>query len=466
MAGAVESTRPQPRGAVLDFAPVALALFCIQLDFFALGLALPVIADELGTTTTDLQWAVSAYMLALGALMIPASRLADLVGRKRVLLIGVAAFGLASLLCGLATTPGLLIAARVAQGVGGALILPVAFSLISGGTSADVRPRILGAVVGVANIGTALGPIVGGVLASSIGWRWVFFVNVPFAIAALLWGSRTLRESRGTEGRTVRDLDWLGLIFVALGVAAFSFGLDGVSAFGLLAPLTIGSLVLGVALLLVFARQERRHPWPLVSPALMRRKSFVQLLAAGTIANLGYCLMVIVVTVQLQQVRDFSSAVAGLVFAFPAAFSALCGPLSGRLAPRLPGGQVMAVSICLGAIGLLIQALFEPLVLDIVGLSLSGISFGMGYTFTQIATQSVLPQSLSSEASGVVLTTVVTLGALGIIVGSLALELLGPDLAAATTSTLLWAGVVFLVIGAWVAWTQRHAARPGADVVA
>ena len=185
---------------------MALALFCIQLDFFALGLALPVIAEDLGTETTNLQWVVSGYLLALGALMIPASRLADLVGRKTILLVGVVLFGLSSLLCGLAPAAPFLIAARVLQGVGAAMLLPVAYTLMSNATAESVRPKILGTIAGIANIGTALGPILGGVFASTIGWRWVFWFNVPFAVAAFLWGRHSLpREPRAEWSRRPRS---------------------------------------------------------------------------------------------------------------------------------------------------------------------------------------------------------------------------------------------------------------------
>ncbi len=442
----------------VSFGSVALAFFCIQLDFFALGLALPVIASDLGTTTTDLQWVVSGYMLALGALMIPASRLADLLGRKRVLLIGTALFGTASLVCGLAPAASLLIAARVFQGVGGAMILPVGFSLISNSTSDEVRPAILGVISGVANIGTALGPIVGGVLASTWGWRWVFWFNVPFALAAFVWGWRSLQESRDPAGRSLRDVDWLGVALVSVGVAALSFGLDSVSGVGLLSVSALGGLLVGAATLAAFVQQERRHVWPLVSGALMRRRSFVQLLLAGTLANAGYCVMIIVVTVQLQDVRDFSSALAGLIFVAPATANALCGPIAGRLAPRFPGGQVMAVCLVTGSVGMIVQAFATSLWLDIVGLVVTAISYGMGYTFTTIATQSVLPVTLSGEASGVVLTTIITLGGFGVIVGAVGMESFGSDLATATASTLLWTGVVILAAGLIFAWTQRKPA--------
>jgi EmrB/QacA subfamily drug resistance transporter len=445
--------------AFLPFLPVALALFCIQLDFFALGLALPVIAADLGTTTTNLQWVLSGYMLALGALMIPASRVADLVGRKRVLLVGIALFGGSSLMCGLSINATMLISFRVLQGMGGALIMPVAFALVTNATEVATRPRILGLMLGIANIGTAVGPIVGGGLAASAGWRWVFFVNVPITLLALLWGAKTLKDSKATGGHTLRELDWVGAALVACGVASFSLGLDSVSANGLVAVSTIVALVIAVVVTTVFVRQERRHPWPMVSSALMQRRSFWILLGAGTFANASFAVLIIVVIIQLQQVRGFSSAAAGLVFVAPAIATAACGPISGRLTGKVPAAQVMAVSIIIGGIGMVIQAVAPSLAVDIIGLTLSGLAFGMGYTFTNVATQSVLPEELSSQASGVVLTTMIALGGIAVVIGAMGLELFGgdTDMGAATDKMLLWTGIVALVVGAVFGVTQRNA---------
>lgn len=452
-------SRPSIARAFIPFLPVALALVCIQIDFFALGLALPVIARDMGTTTTDLQWALSGYMLALGSLMIPASRLADLFGRKYVLLVGVALFGASSLACGLATSPSMLIGFRVLQGVGGAMILPVAFSLVTNATDAAVRPRILGLMLAIASVGTALGPLIGGGLASTAGWRWVFFVNVPVALVALVWGSFTLVNSKESSGHRLRELDWLGAGLVVAAVATLSLGIDAISGVGFLVLSTIALLVVGAGALALFTVHERRAPWPMVGTDLMRRGSFWALVGAGTFANACFAVMIIVSVIQLQQVRGLSSGQAGLAFIAAALATALCGPVSGRLTGKVPGGQVMAVSIVVGGIGLVIQALSESLAVDLVGLTVCGFAFGMGYTFTNVATQSVLPEELSGQASGVSLTVLVTIGGVAVVIGAMALELAGgaTDMGAATVTVLLWTGILAVLVGAVFGVTQRHA---------
>lgn len=453
-ASPVSSTR-----AFAPFLPVALALFCIQLDFFALGLALPVIAADFDVTTTDLQWVLSGYMLALGSLMIPASRIADLVGRKRVLLTGIATFGTASLICGLSVDASMLIGFRIIQGIGGALIIPVAFSLVTNATEPSVRPRVLGLMIGVANIGTAIGPILGGGLAGSVGWRWVFFVNVPICAIAFVWGLRTLGDTKDPEGHTLRQLDWVGAALVVLGVATLSLGIDGVSAGGLLAVSTLGALTIGIVAMIVFVVQERRHPWPMVSPALMKRRPFWALLGAGTFANMCMAVFIIIAIIQLQQVRGLSPTAAGLLFIFPAVASAVCGPISGRITGKVPAALVMAVSIVLGGAGMLVQAFAPGIAVDIVGLTICGLAFGMGYALTNVVTQSVLPEALSGQASGVVLTTLVTLGGVAVVIAAAGLELFEATngMPSATDSMQLWTGVVAVVVGLALAWSQRKA---------
>lgn len=448
------------------FIPIALALFCIRLDFFALGLALPVVADDFGTTTTDLHWVLSGYMLALGTLMIPASRAADLLGRKRVLLAGIAVFGASSLLCGLSQSALQLEILRVVQGVGAAMIMPVALSLVTNSTDTSVRPRVLGLMFGLSNIGTALGPLVGGGLAASAGWRWVFIINVPIAVLALLLGARTLTDSRDPEARTLRQMDWSGLVLVMVSVGALSLGIDAVSAQGASALTPWVLIAVAVVALTLFVFRERRATWPLISRDLGRRTPFWVLLGGGTFANAGYAMLIFIVIIQLQLVRGFSPAVAGLLFLAPAIATALCGPISGRLAGRVSPPLVMGVSIVLGGVGMVVQALSGTLVVDVVGVTLTALAFGMGYTFTNVATQSVLPESLSSQASGVVLTTMVSLGGVAVVIAAMGLELLGSasDLAAATVSKLLWTGIVAIVVGLVFALVTRRPSMSGTGV--
>jgi MFS family permease len=174
---------------------VSTALFCVQIDYFAINLALPRMAMDLRSNATDLQWVISVYMLTLGAFMVPAGRVGDIFGRRRALLAGIALFGIASALCALAPSAGLLIVFRAVQGVGAALIFPVSVSVLTNAFPAARASRAIGVAYGIAGLGNAAGPLVGGLLTQTMGWRWIFWLLVPLALAAFVIAAITVPES-------------------------------------------------------------------------------------------------------------------------------------------------------------------------------------------------------------------------------------------------------------------------------
>jgi MFS family permease len=409
------------------FLPVAAALFCIQLDFFSLNLALPTIAADLHSTPTNLQWLLSGYLIALGAPLIPAGRVGDILGRRAVLLTGVAIFGTTSLICGLTSSADVLIGARVVQGLGGALILPTAFALVTNATDETVRPRITGTLLGIAGIGTALGPVVGGVLAATAGWRWVFLLNVPIAVFAL-WRGRGLRESRDEAGsRSLAAIDWWGAGTVVGGLVGLSLAIDDVSSQGWTTAVTLVPLISGVALLLAFAVIESRVAAPLVRPSLLRNPTFVVLTAAGAIANIGACVYILLATLDLQTVRGLTAAASGLAFFVSSVGLAVCGPLSGRLSVRYPAGLVMGIAVLLSAPALAFLALAGPLPVFIVALAACGITTGMGYALGQVAVQNTLPPQRSAEGTSVFLTMLISLGGIGVVAAAAVVEAFGQN---------------------------------------
>jgi len=432
------------------FLPIAAALFCIQLDFFSLSLALPTIAADLGTSVTDLQWLLSGYMIALGSLLIPAGRAGDMMGRRSVLLVGIAIFGITSLICGLVSSVPVLIAARVAQGVGAALIMPTAFSLVSNATNEHDRPRITGTLLGIAGVGTALGPLVGGVFASTVGWRWVFLLNVPIAAFAI-WRGMRLADSRDESApRALSGLDWWGVLTVVGGLALISIAIDDVSEEGWTSAVTLLPLIGGLALLLVFALVERRVANPLVRPSLLHNRLFVVLTVAGTLANVGSCVYIVGATLELQNVRGLSAASAGMLFVVSSVGLAVCGPLSGRLSVRYPAGLVMGVAVLLSAPALVLLAVAGPLPLYVLVLGLCGITTGMGYALGQTAVQNVLPPERSAEGTGVLLTSLICIGGIGVVAATAVIEGVGEQrpTSGGIALVLIVVAAVLLVAGA------------------
>lgn len=174
---------------------MSTALFCVQIDYFAMNLALPRMASDLNSNATDLQWVISVYMLALGAFMVPAGRIGDIFGRRRALLAGIALFGLASALCAVAPSAALVITFRAVQGVGAALIFPVSVSVLTNAFPAARAGRAIGLAYGIAGLGNAAGPLVGGLMTQTLGRRWIFWLLVPFTLAAFVIGALTVPES-------------------------------------------------------------------------------------------------------------------------------------------------------------------------------------------------------------------------------------------------------------------------------
>ncbi|MDF3048733.1 MAG: major facilitator superfamily 1, partial [Pseudonocardia sp.] len=290
------------------------------------------------------------------------------------------------------------------------MIFPTAFALVSNATSEEERPRVTGALLGIAGIGTALGPVVGGVLASEVSWRWVFLLNVPIAALAV-WGGLRLHESRDEAGpRTLAGLDWWGVVTVVAGLALLSVAIDDIGVEGWSSVVTLVPLLAGVALLAAFCVVETRAETPLVRPSLLQNRVFVVLTVAGTLANIGSCVFIVLATLELQNVRGLSAAAAGLVFFIASVGLASCGPLSGRLSVRYPAGMVMGVAVLLSAPALALLALAGPLWLYVVALGLCGITTGMGYSLGQVAVQNVLPPERSAEGTSVLLTILICVG--------------------------------------------------------
>jgi MFS family permease len=169
-------------------AAVSMALFCVQIGYFAMNLALPRMASDLISTATDLQWVISVYMLALGAFMVPAGRVGDIFGRRRALLAGIALFGISSALCALAPSATLVIAFGALRGLGAALIFPVSVSVLTNAFPSVHASHAIGLAYGIAGLGNAAGPLIGGLLTETVGWRWIFWLNIPLTLVALASG--------------------------------------------------------------------------------------------------------------------------------------------------------------------------------------------------------------------------------------------------------------------------------------
>jgi len=324
-----------------------LASGIVFLDGSVVNVALPAIDRNLGAGLTGLQWIVNGYTLTLSAFLILGGSLGDHYGRSRIMLLGLVGFGVASVACGLAPQTGGLIGARLVQGLAGALVVPGSLAILTAVYGdEEERGRAIGAWSGASGITTVLGPFLGGWLTDALFWRWIFFINVPFiAVAAwLIW--RHVPETR--DPHAPRRLDWPGALLTIAGLGGVAYGLTEGPALGWRAPLVIGSLVGGVAALIVFVIVEARSAAPMLPLRLFRSRVF-----AGTnLATLGIYAALsgasFFLTIYLQNTLGYSALAAGASF-FPLslivlALSSRFGQLAGRHGPRgfMAGGAFLA----------------------------------------------------------------------------------------------------------------------------
>jgi EmrB/QacA subfamily drug resistance transporter len=436
-----------------------LAMFIVDLDFFALNLAIPRMAEELDTSATNMQWVISGYMLAGGAFLIPGGRMADIFGRKRMLMIGIAIFGGASLACGLAPNPEVLIAFRVIQGMGCAILFPVTIAVVTNAFPEERRKRAIGNLYGLAAIATAAGPFVGGGVTESLGWRWVFLLNVPIAATAFLLTIYAVRESR--DESAPQRIDIPGLAAIVLGIAAVTFAVDKGETWGWDSAQTLGLMAAGVVLLAAFVAIERRVANPLVDLTLFRNPPYVAVTLLGLVANTAFCVGTFASTLYLQRVLGYSPLEGGLIFLAASGAMAIAGPLSGRLGERYDVARLMTVSILGGAAGLVVVSLGPDLPLYISALVAFGFGYGLGWTLTSVGTQTVVAVNQAGVASGVTLAIVVGGAGLGVATSAALIETLaggGTTEGEAIEELLRWVAIGSAVAAAVLGLLRGRAA--------
>jgi len=375
-------------GSGLRLALILVASFMVVLDFTIVNIALPSMERDFGVATSVVQWVVTGYAIAFSGLLILGGRAADMLGRRRIFIVGLIVFSLASLAGGLAGDPVLLVASRIVQGAGAALVAPAALSLIT--TSFPPGPRrtrAIGLYGSMASVGFVAGQVLGGVLVEWTSWRAVFLVNVPVGLAAAFLAPRVIpvpaRERATTAGPRGRRLDVRGAVLITAAVALAVFGISQGDVLGWTSPLVLGAAVIAVGAAACFVLAETHHPAPLVRPSLLLRPG----LRNG--ATLAFLLGVwnggelLVLSLYMQQQLHFSPLVTGLIIA-P---QGLAGFTMGMLGPRLAGrfgvrrvAMVAGVSATIGfaALTQLPAVGYSPLlfVVILVGFGGAGTAFG------------------------------------------------------------------------------------------
>ncbi|HEX6677774.1 MAG TPA: MFS transporter [Actinomycetes bacterium] len=408
--------RSGPDGLVL--ALVCLAQFMVVLDVSIVNVALPSIRHELHFSQAGLQWVVNAYTLAFAGFLMLGGRAADLYGQRRIFLLGMGLFTAASLAGGLAQSQGMLIAARAAQGLGGAILSPATLTILTTTfPEGPRRARALGMWGGVAGAGGAAGSLFGGLLTDLVDWRWILFINVPIGVVGVVAARALLGEAR--RERATRALDALGAVLVTGGLMALVYAIVGTTQHAWVSARTLGTLAVAVALLGWFLYHEARVArQPLMPLGLFRSRSvsganLVMLCLGG-----GFFAMWFFLTLYMQNVLGWSPLRAGMAF-LPMALAIIAGAqTASRLLPRVGTRPLLILGPALSAAALLWLSRVTvdgTFLANLLGPGVLG-PFGIGLSFTAIASAATsgVPREQAGLASGLLNTTRQVGGSIGL----------------------------------------------------
>ncbi|HET6154667.1 MAG TPA: MFS transporter [Marmoricola sp.] len=411
-----------PRARNLALALLAMTQFVVVIDASIVNVALPSIGKALDFSQDDLSWVVNSYTLTFGGFLLLGGRLADYLGRRRIFMIGMALFALASLAGGFAQNETWLITARAIQGLGAAIASPAALSIVTTTFSeGQERNRALGIWGAVAGAGGAAGVLLGGVLTQWAGWEWVLFVNVPIGAFIVWQAPKRLVESTASEEKD-RSLDVLGAILVSAGLALGVYAMVGATTAGWTSASTIWRLVGAVALLAVFVIVELRVKKPLVPFSIFRLRTLRGANIVGVLIGMSLFSMFFLITLYLQQVLGDDALKAGVSY-LPLAISIiLTAGAASALVTRIGFKNVLIIGMIFVAAGLAWFSQISPTgsyATDVLGPSiLAGIGLGASFVPVTIAAVTGTEPHEAGLASGLINTTQQVGGAIGVAVTS------------------------------------------------
>jgi EmrB/QacA subfamily drug resistance transporter len=439
-------------------------LFLLMLDSTVVALALPSIRDDVGATSTGLQWVMNGYLLAITVFVVTAGRLGDMFGRKRLFLAGMVVFALGSVLSGAAGDQEMLIGGRVLQGIGAAPMLPLSLAIVCNAFPAGEQARALGIWAGVSAVALAIGPLAGGALVE-IDWRVIFWINLPVALVGIAITARAAPES--TDPESGRRIDFPGLLALSTGLTAVVLALVQSRTWGpgAIAVLAAGGLVS----LAVFWGVEHRTREPIVDFSLFRNRPYFGASAAAFALVGAYWAVMFFQPQYLQDVRGHSAVLSGLLILPITAPMVVISPLSGRLIGRFGARRLMTAGMACGVAGLLVLTRIEatsPYGLLLVGYLLFGIALGLVYAPMSTAAMAAMAAEKVGIASGVlamdrVMAGTIALAATGTVFHAL---LDGGNSFSSAIGGSTWLLVALCALGTALTWSfVRDPQQPGPD---
>jgi EmrB/QacA subfamily drug resistance transporter len=380
---------------------VSVAIFMLLLDITVVNVALPDIQRSLHSSFQDLQWVVDAYSLTLAAFLLTAGSVADRIGRKRVFLAGLVVFTGSSALCGLSSSALMLNLARGLQGTGGAMMFATSLALLAEAFQGRERGTAFGVFGAVTGAAVAVGPLIGGVITSGIGWEWIFFVNLPIGIAAVALTVARVQESRDPDATGV---DWIGLVTFSASLFLLVFALVRGNDKGWGSTQIVGLLIGSAVLLIAFVLAERTQRRPMLDLTLFRRPAFAGANLVAFALSGSIFAMFLYLTLYIQNVLGYSPLQAGLRFLPTTLLSFAVAPVAGRLSVRVPVRLLLGVGLALVGAGLFLMTLVDAgsgWTTLIPGFVVAGIGVGLVNPPLASAAIGVVPAARSGMASGI-----------------------------------------------------------------
>jgi len=392
------------------------AVFMLLLDSTVVNIAQRKIQIGLGATLAEIQWVLDSYILAYAVLLLSFGRLGDIFGRKKLFIVGMAIFTAASALCGVSSWLGdlvgisgvnALILARVLQGVGGAFMMPQTLSLITVVFPPDKRGAAMGIWGGIVALGAVIGPIVGGFIVTDYAWEWVFLINVPVGIVAILATIAIVPES--VDPSASRRIDWGGVVLSGTGIFAIVYALIEANSMGWTDPLIVGLFILGVVLLVAFVWWEKRLADPLMKLELFALRNFSVGNVIAFVVAFGMLGIFFPMTLFLQGVLGFSPIRAGMTMIPMSLMIMVIAPLSGRFSDRIGARWILTGGLVLITVGILliISSIDTSTTWRSLLPSLIVTGTGMGMTFAPMTAAAMreVPPRIAGSASGILNTT-------------------------------------------------------------
>ena len=392
-------------------------------DYTATAVALPSMARDFDVSAESLQWVVTGYILSFSVVLALAGPLGDRFGRKRLLILGVLLFGGFSAWVGAAGSVTELIISRVALGIGGGLLFPLSTAVVGASADRESLPRLMSFLTGVATIGMAVGPVFGGVFTELVDWRWVFYVNIPISVVAIVLMMLLSEESRDPDA--TGRIDLLGVLLLILAVGGLSIAVSFIAEYGWMVWGGLGAA--SIVFAAFFTLREFRCDSPIVDLRLLGNRTFAGYLLGGSLSNTCWCVLIFATTLYLQEVRKEDAMTAGLQFLYmsvPVAMAGFLGPVVQR---RVGTRFMLLLATAIQTIACVVFWMSDVPPWLAIGLLIVGFGCSWGWSMSQAGGIATIPRNKVGLASGSLLTAMILAGNIGVVISATMIRSVGGE---------------------------------------